>query len=68
MNIINRYLSYVVSPHPSPTCVCVCVCASTEQDVDRTLSTHSAITYDNVRLDIAASGFWGGRFEMAFLM
>ena len=31
-----------------------------------TLSTRSATTEDNARLDVAASGFWGGRFEGAF--
>ena len=29
-------------------------------------TAHSAITDDNARLDIAASGFWEGRFERAF--
>ena len=31
-----------------------------------TLSTHSATTEDNARLDVAAIGFWGGRFERTF--
>ena len=31
-----------------------------------TLFTHSATTENNDRLDIAASHFWGGRFERAF--
>ena len=29
-------------------------------------SSHPASTGDDVRLDIAASGFWGGRFERTF--
>ena len=29
-------------------------------------STRSVITGDNARLDVAASGFWGGRFEQTF--
>ncbi len=32
------------------------------------LSYLSVNTADNARLDVAASGFWGGRFERAFLM
>ena len=31
-----------------------------------TFTTRSTATEDNSRLDIAASGFWGGRFERAF--
>ena len=31
------------------------------------LSGRSAITTDGTRLDIAASGFWGGRYERTFL-
>ena len=31
-----------------------------------TMSLHSANTNDHARLDIAANGFWGGRFERAF--
>ena len=31
-----------------------------------TLAIRSTATKDNSRLDIAASGFWGGRFERAF--
>ena len=30
------------------------------------LSLRTASTEDNARLDVAASGFWGGRFERAF--
>ena len=30
------------------------------------MSLHSANTNDHARLDIAANGFWGGRFERAF--
>ena len=30
------------------------------------LSFRTASTEDNARLDVAASGFWGGRFERAF--
>ena len=44
------------------------------QDVEPTLQPgtgellhgSSSITDDGARLDIAASGFWGGRFERAF--
>ena len=32
------------------------------------LCHHSAITDDGARLDIALYGFWGGRFEKAFLV
>ena len=32
-----------------------------------TMSHHSAITDDGAHLDIAVYGFWGGRFEKAFL-
>ena len=31
-----------------------------------TMQLRSANTYENSRLDIAAYGFWGGRFERAF--
>lgn len=31
------------------------------------LSYNSAITEDGARLDVAMFGFWGGRFEKAFL-
>ena len=31
------------------------------------LSHHSANTQDGARLDVAMSGFWGGRFEKAFI-
>ena len=31
------------------------------------LSHRSAITEDGARLDVAMYGFWGGRFEKAFL-
>ena len=31
-----------------------------------TFTTHSTATQDNSRLDIIASGFWGGRFERKF--
>ena len=31
-------------------------------------STHCATTEDNARLDVATSGFWGRKFESAFLM
>ena len=31
------------------------------------LSHHSAITEDGAQLDVAMCGFWGGRFEKAFV-
>ena len=38
------------------------------QEVTReVLSRRSAITTDGARLDIAASGFWGGRYERTFV-
>lgn len=33
-----------------------------------TFTTHSTATEDHSRLDIAASGFWGGKFEKAFFV
>ena len=32
-----------------------------------TLESQSAITSDGARLDIAANGFWGGRYERTFI-
>ena len=47
-------------------CHDVCVEPRLQPLTGETLSTRSATTEDNARLDVAASGFWGGRFERAF--
>ena len=47
-------------------CHDVCVEPRLQPLSGETLSTRSATTEDNARLDVAASGFWGGRFEGAF--
>ena len=38
-----------------------------QEVANEVLSGQTAITTDGARLDIAASGFWGGRYEMTFL-
>ena len=49
----------------------VCHGVSTEPQLqslaDETLSHRSAISDNEARLDVAMYGFWGGRFEKAFI-
>ena len=47
-------------------CLDVCVEPHLQPLSGETMSTHSASTEDNERLDVVASGFWGGRFKRAF--
>ena len=47
-------------------CHDVCVEPHLQPLSGETMSTRSASTEVNARLDVAASGFWGGRFERAF--
>ena len=47
-------------------CHDVCIEPRLQPLSGETLSTRNATTEDNARLDVAASGFWGGRFERAF--
>ena len=47
-------------------CHDICIEPCLQALSSETLSTCSATTEDHARLDVAASGFWGGRFEMAF--
>ena len=47
-------------------CHDVCIEPRLQALLGETLSTRSATTEDNARLDVAASGFWGGRFGRAF--
>ena len=44
----------------------VCIEPTLQPGTGELLHGSSAITDDGARLDIAASGFWGGRFERAF--
>ena len=47
-------------------CHDVCIEPRLQPLSGETLSTRNATTEGNARLDVAASGFWGGRFERAF--
>ena len=47
-------------------CHNVCIEPTLQPVTGELLSGASAITDDGARLDIAASGFWGGRYERAF--
>ena len=47
-------------------CHNVCIEPTLQPITGEALSGTSAITEDGARLDVAASGFWGGRFERAF--
>ena len=47
-------------------CHDVCVEPHLQPLSGEVLSTRSASTEDNARLDFVASGFWGGRFERAY--
>ena len=47
-------------------CHNVCIEPTLQPVTGELLSGASAITDDVARLDIAASGFWGGRYERAF--
>ena len=47
-------------------CHDVCIEPTLQPVTDKLPSRASAITDDGARLDIAASGFWGGRYERAF--
>ena len=46
-------------------CHDVCIEPRLQALSGETMSTHSATTEDNARLDVAASGFWEGRFKRA---
>ena len=47
-------------------CHDVCIEPALQLVTDELLSGASAITEDGARLDVAASGFWGGCYERAF--
>ena len=47
-------------------CHDVCTEPSLQPVTGEHISGASAVTDDGARLDIAASGFWGGRYECAF--
>ena len=48
-------------------CHDVCTEPSLQSITDEVMARNSAITTDGARLDIAANGFWGGRFERTYL-
>ena len=48
-------------------CHDVCIEPHLQPLSSESFSTCSVITGDNARLDVAASGFWGGRFEQTFV-
>ena len=50
----------------SEVCHDVCIEPTLQPITGEALSGASAITEDGARLDVAANGFWGGRFERAF--
>ena len=50
----------------SEVCHNVCIERTLQPITGEALSVTSAITEDGARLDVAAGGFWGGRFERAF--
>ena len=50
----------------SEVCSDVCIEPNLQPITNETLRGASAITEDGARLDIAANGFWGGRFEKAY--
>ena len=50
----------------SEVCSDVCLEPNLQPITNETLRGASAITEDGARLDIAANGFWGGRFEKAY--
>ena len=47
-------------------CHDVCVEPTLQPVTGEVFSNATAISEDGTRLDIAANGFWGGRFERAF--
>ena len=47
-------------------CHDVCIEPALQPVTSELLSGASAITEDGARLDVAASGFWGARYERAF--
>ena len=50
----------------SEVCSDVCIEPSLQPLFGETLNGASAITEDGARLDIAANGFWGGRYERTY--
>ena len=50
----------------SEVCHDVCIEPTLQPITGEALSGASAITENGARLDVAANGFWGGRFERAF--
>ena len=50
----------------SEVCHDVSIEPSLQPFTGETLASSSAITEDSARLDVAASGFWGGQYERAF--
>ena len=50
----------------SEVCNDVCIEPNLQPITGEALTGASAITEDGARLDIAANGFWGGRFERAY--
>ena len=55
-----------VSCWMSEVCSDVCIEPTLQPITGETLRGASAITEDGARLDIAANGFWGGRYERAY--
>ena len=51
----------------SEVCHDVCIEPDLQEVTTEELAGRSAIITDGARLDIAASGFWGGRFERTFV-
>ena len=50
----------------SEVCSDVCIEPTLQPITGNTLSGATAITEDGARLDIAANGFWGGRYERTY--
>ena len=50
----------------SEVCSDVCIEPTLQPITGETLTGTSAISGDGARLDVAANGFWGGRFERAY--
>ena len=64
--LVGIYMRDTVAGWMSEVCNDVCVEPPLQPLTGEALSGASAITEDGARLDIAANGFWGGRYDRAF--
>ncbi len=66
-SIRHNEIRYLTATLMTEVCNDVCVEPNFQPLSSETMARRTAITTDNVRLDIAANGFWGGRLERTFV-